>query len=167
MPRVVPEGGMVLGGYMVPAGTDVGVNPYVAHQNTSVYGSDAAEFRPERWLQDPDQEDVEQWEARVIRMESYFMTFGKGPRNCLGRWTALVEIAKCLPRLVGEWEWDVCFDGASHANSEGGSVRGKAGERGGDWTVYNDWFVQQEGFFVKVREREGEEPAEMNGELEG
>ena len=46
--------------------TIVGVNPWVAHANTSVFGPDADEFRPERWL-DADQ-------ASANRMEQYFFT---------------------------------------------------------------------------------------------
>ena len=46
--------------------TIVGVNPWVAHANTSVFGPDADEFRPERWL------EVDQ--ASVNRMEQYFFT---------------------------------------------------------------------------------------------
>ena len=71
MGRVVPEGGATLAGRFFPAGvsvqtsyailchidmltipskTVVGVNSWVASFNTSVFGNDAHEFRPERWL---------------------------------------------------------------------------------------------------------------------
>ena len=51
--------------------TIVGVNPWVAHANTSVFGLDADEFRPERWLDaDP---------ASVNRMEQYFFTVSHCP----------------------------------------------------------------------------------------
>ena len=46
--------------------TIVGVNPWVAHANTSVFGPDADEFRPERWL--------EADQASINRMEQYFFT---------------------------------------------------------------------------------------------
>jgi cytochrome P450 len=49
--RVVPEGGCILNGVHFPAGTIVGINPWVASRDKSVYGEDAAEFRPERWLE--------------------------------------------------------------------------------------------------------------------
>lgn len=32
--------------------TVVGVNPWVVHQNTEVFGDDADAFRPDRWLKD-------------------------------------------------------------------------------------------------------------------
>lgn len=49
--RLVPEGGAELCGVKLRAGTVVGINPVVAHHNADVYGSDAAIFRPERWLE--------------------------------------------------------------------------------------------------------------------
>lgn len=49
--RVVPEGGAEVCGHWFPAGTKVGVNSWVAHYDESVFGDEAAEFRPERWLE--------------------------------------------------------------------------------------------------------------------
>lgn len=51
--------------------TIVGVNPWVAHANTSVFGPDADEFRPERWL--------EADQASANRMEQYFFTVSPCP----------------------------------------------------------------------------------------
>lgn len=48
--REVPAGGAILAGKHVPGGTIVGINSWVMHANTQVYGADAHVFRPERWL---------------------------------------------------------------------------------------------------------------------
>ncbi|RKK10137.1 hypothetical protein BFJ65_g15436 [Fusarium oxysporum f. sp. cepae] len=48
--RVVPEGGATICGQFFPAGTVVGVNTWVEHYNEQIFGPDATEFRPERWL---------------------------------------------------------------------------------------------------------------------
>jgi cytochrome P450 len=48
--RIVPSGGAELCGVQLPAGTVVGVNPAVIHRNADIFGADANEFRPERWL---------------------------------------------------------------------------------------------------------------------
>ena len=45
--------------------TVVGINSWVAHSNQEIFGVDAGEFRPERWLAAPEM---------VKRLESYFMT---------------------------------------------------------------------------------------------
>ncbi len=49
--RVVPKGGAELCETFVPEDTIVGVNAWVVHLDKDVYGEDAADFRPERWLE--------------------------------------------------------------------------------------------------------------------
>lgn len=49
--RVVPSSGTFLAGHRFPAGTVVGINPWVAARDKAVYGDDADIFRPERWIE--------------------------------------------------------------------------------------------------------------------
>ena len=49
--RVVPDGGIDLCGVHLEPGTIVGINPAVIHQEKSIFGEDAALFRPERWTE--------------------------------------------------------------------------------------------------------------------
>lgn len=49
--RRVNEGGIELDGTYLPAGSDVGVNPWVLHYNRDVWGPDVNEYRPERWIE--------------------------------------------------------------------------------------------------------------------
>jgi cytochrome P450 len=49
--RVVPEAGTTVDGVFLPAGTIVGMNPWVAARDRAVYGGDAHVFRPERWIE--------------------------------------------------------------------------------------------------------------------
>lgn len=49
--RLVPKGGADIGGVWLPEGTIVGINPWVAARDRSVYGEDVYAFRPERWLE--------------------------------------------------------------------------------------------------------------------
>ncbi|KAL1838075.1 hypothetical protein VTJ49DRAFT_3095 [Mycothermus thermophilus] len=49
--RIVPPSGLRLpDGSVVPGGQIVGMNPYVLGRNKGLYGEDADEFKPERWL---------------------------------------------------------------------------------------------------------------------
>ncbi|POS70086.1 hypothetical protein DHEL01_v211520 [Diaporthe helianthi] len=48
--RVVPEGGMYVDGRFAPEGTIVGSSAYIINRLPQVWGPDANEFRPERWL---------------------------------------------------------------------------------------------------------------------
>ena len=45
----------------------IGVNPWVAHANRSVYGEDADVFRPERWMEEESMDGEN-------KMEQYFFT---------------------------------------------------------------------------------------------
>ncbi|KAK5452376.1 hypothetical protein LTS15_007442 [Exophiala xenobiotica] len=96
IPRVVPEGGVELCGKFIPAGTVVGCNAWTVHRDKKFYGVDADEFRPERWL-DPDKE-------RVRYMENLSFAFGGGPRVCIGKNIAMLEITKFIPEFFRRFE---------------------------------------------------------------
>lgn len=60
--RLVPPEGIELDGHFLPGGTSVACNGWVLHRDRDVFGQDADEFRPERWLED---------EEGARRMERY------------------------------------------------------------------------------------------------
>lgn len=87
MPRMVSKGGLQLGETFIPAGTEIGSNPYVVHRNRKIFGEDADQFRPERWLD----------EDRARVMERHNQAWGYGTRICLGKNIAQLETQKlCL-----------------------------------------------------------------------
>lgn len=49
--RYVPPEGAEICGYLLPAGTNVSISAPVIHMNQDIFGNDAAEYRPERWLE--------------------------------------------------------------------------------------------------------------------
>ncbi|KAL2920132.1 hypothetical protein HK105_200198 [Polyrhizophydium stewartii] len=65
-------------GTPIPAGAQVGWYTYGMARNPAVWGPDAEEFRPERWLNER------------IRTQYENMSFNAGPRICLGK--ALAEL---------------------------------------------------------------------------
>lgn len=80
--RYAPDAGMTVDGKYIPGGTEVGISPIAQNRDKAIWGQDAEEFRPERWIED---------EARARYLDTMTMTFGgNGPRMCVGRNIALV-----------------------------------------------------------------------------
>ena len=52
LPRFVPRGGREICGVFFPEGMRVGVNAAIAQRDKAVFGDDADEFNPDRWLGD-------------------------------------------------------------------------------------------------------------------
>jgi cytochrome P450 len=82
LPRLVPEGGAVLCGYHLPAGTEVGVNAWLIHYNKEIYSDDVESFRPERWL-DSDPERIKLMDrmlmtVRIVTIACAFLENASG-----------------------------------------------------------------------------------------
>lgn len=91
--RLVPTGGATICGYTIPAGVEVGMNPWVLHRNPEVF-PDPDTFQPERWLPSVTNEE------HLKVMNRSFFTFGHGAHTCSGRWISLMEVTKLIPTLV-------------------------------------------------------------------
>jgi cytochrome P450 len=93
-PKRVPDGGdtvMVNGKpIFLPGGTHVSYAVWPLHLDKRVYGEDAEEFRPERWLLEKD-------EAKLAAMhKTHDLIFGYGKYQCLGKPVALMEVNKAI-----------------------------------------------------------------------
>ena len=49
--RFVPEDGATICGRYLPAGTNISMSAPVIHVNKNIWGDDANDFRPERWIE--------------------------------------------------------------------------------------------------------------------
>jgi cytochrome P450 len=76
-------------GTFVPRGTVVMYDIYAMGRDTAIWGDDAEKFRPERWL-----------EMNEAPGNYKYPVFNAGPRECLGRRLALVEMKTCLAMLL-------------------------------------------------------------------
>lgn len=104
MERIVPADGLTLpDGSVVPGGCMVGMNPYIIGRNKSVFGEDADEFNPDRWLRRED-ESEEEHKERMQRWNMSILAFGGGSRICLGRNLSQMEVYKVVPTLISTFD---------------------------------------------------------------
>lgn len=99
------------------------------HYHKTIFGDDADQFVPERWLRDG--------EAGAANMERHWMSFGYGSRTCVGKHIAIAEMLKWLPALLRDFEFELMVD---------------------EWTVWHGFFAMQKDVMVRAvrkRDREG------------
>ena len=138
--RIVPDGGVTIGGHFIPAGTVIGANPWVVARDRDVYGDDADQFRPERWLnlwQKAPSNDAtaEPVKTKLKQMERNFLAFGMGSRTCIGKNVSLLEMNKLVPQLLRMYEVELAVP-----------------EK--EWQTENYWFVKQLGVNCRITRRQ-------------
>ncbi|KAK3689587.1 cytochrome P450 [Podospora appendiculata] len=133
--RVVPSPGLELpDGRFIPAGTTVGMNPWVVTRDRQVYGPDADVFRPDRWLR-RDGERADGFAERLRRMDELnTFVWGGGNRTCLGRFLATTSLYKVTAALVGRYDF---------------ALEDPAKE----WTVRRHWLVENRDIKVRIVKR--------------
>ena len=83
-------------GQPIAQGTTVMIPPWAVNGSTELWGPDAGEFKPERWLRSAKDSTAEH------RSSNYnFLTFLHGPRSCIGQSFAMGEFACLLAAWVG------------------------------------------------------------------
>ncbi|KAI9926751.1 hypothetical protein ASPWEDRAFT_177239 [Aspergillus wentii DTO 134E9] len=123
--RYAPENFEVRG-HRIPAGTPVGISPIAQNRDTDIWGEDADLFRPERWIEDT---------ARAKYLDSNNMTFGgNGPRMCIGKNIALVELQKFIAQFVYHFDFELI-------------------DEENPWRITTYWFAYQHDLNMKLRLR--------------
>jgi cytochrome P450 len=130
LPRVVPNASdsvaepLVVDDKVVPPGTVVGMSAYTMHNSEELWGANARQFEPERWLGEG-----------AKGLDENLVTFSKGARNCVGQTLAQAELLLVIFILFRNFE--VELDGVSE-----------------DGVVTRDMFtqsVQEPGLVLKMR----------------
>ncbi|KAK8859070.1 cytochrome P450 [Apiospora arundinis] len=80
-------------GVRIPKGTSIDLVPAVASMDRAVWGVDADAVRPERWEESSEQ------------LAYAYEVFGNGPRICVGKQFALVEIKTFLFAMVSRFRF--------------------------------------------------------------
>ncbi|KAH7113266.1 cytochrome P450 [Dendryphion nanum] len=106
-PRVVPPGGESIDGHWVNGGVTVSVGAWASSHNPDHF-KDPDAFIPERWLDAAYDSDV----------PKAMQPFSLGPRNCIGKNLAYMEMRIMIARML--WNFDiVSTDGAPLWNPDG------------------------------------------------
>jgi len=104
LPRYVPAGGKVIAGMYFPGKTTVGISAVPIHLDTKNFGSDAAKFNPDRWIHGSGGLSPEE-------MNRYWIPFGIGSRQCIGKNVALMELVKLVGTLLLYFHVEKLADG--------------------------------------------------------
>ncbi|KAF9235250.1 cytochrome P450 [Melanogaster broomeanus] len=98
---ITTESGDVLKEVPVPKGTRIVASLAAYNRITELWGEDAHEFNPDRWL-----EGIANGQKQVpIGVYSNLMTFLAGVRSCVGWRFSIIEIQAFLVELVGKFEF--------------------------------------------------------------
>ncbi|KAL0563067.1 hypothetical protein V5O48_019012 [Marasmius crinis-equi] len=96
------EDGSVLSEIPLPANTSIYVSILNSNRNVDLWGPDALEWKPERWLS-PLPPAVA--EAKIPGVYSHLMTFNGGGRSCIGFKFSQLEMKAVLFHLVETFEF--------------------------------------------------------------
>ncbi|KAJ7609928.1 cytochrome P450 monooxygenase [Roridomyces roridus] len=95
LPRVVPEEGLTVCGHFFPAGCVLSVPSYTIHRDSDVWGTDPEVYRPERWFE----------QDKVGGMQRTFNPYSVGPRACVGRNLAALELSIIIASLMRSFDF--------------------------------------------------------------
>ncbi|KAL8820002.1 MAG: hypothetical protein Q9223_001673 [Gallowayella weberi] len=108
-------------GQYVPKGTKIILAPAAVNTNKALWGADALEFNPERWLAPGNAN------SGGATSNYAMLTFLHGPRSCIGQAFAKAEFAILMAGLVGRFEMELEDPGMEVKIQTGITARIKGG----------------------------------------
>lgn len=97
-----------LGEQYIPKGTCMILSMWQMNRSTEVWGADAGQFRPERWVTDAGKPNQNGGASSNYE----FLTFLHGPRSCIGQGFARAEMRCLLATLTASFSWELAMDEA-------------------------------------------------------
>lgn len=95
--RVANKDTILSDGTFVPEGTRAVISSYAIGRMKSIWGDDAAEYKPERWI------DFDT--GKLIQVSPFkFTVFHAGPRYCLGAKFAMMEMKMTIASLISRFD---------------------------------------------------------------
>lgn len=96
-------------GVPVKKGTRLTISPFAVNVDPKLWGSDASQFNPDRWISAEGVSDESNKRAASGGAESNyaFLSFLHGPRSCIGMGFAKGEFACLLAAWIGRFEFEL------------------------------------------------------------
>ncbi|TGO46521.1 hypothetical protein BCON_0320g00090 [Botryotinia convoluta] len=91
LPKTAPEGGDIINGFSIPAGTDVSLSLITITHSKATFG-------PERWLEGDDNDKLRKMTLAAD------LVFGSGKWSCSGKNIAMMEMGKVLVELFRRFD---------------------------------------------------------------
>ncbi|KAK7466274.1 hypothetical protein VKT23_005002 [Stygiomarasmius scandens] len=86
----------------VPKNTTIFISILNSNRNPEIWGPDALEWKPERWLSPMPNELIE---AHIPGVYSHLMTFNAGTRSCIGFKFSQLEMKAVLAMLIAKFKF--------------------------------------------------------------
>ncbi|KAL5119058.1 hypothetical protein ACEQ8H_002982 [Pleosporales sp. CAS-2024a] len=141
--REVPAGGAVVDGDFIPGGCDVGVPIYAIHHKEEIY-ADPFNYNPERWMVEKDGGN-----QQVTDMYAAYNPFSVGPRSCMGKGVALVEMMATFAVVL--FRMDFKMADTDTAGGKPGSAYGR--HRTNEYQLRDHITSAKEGPMLRFRPR--------------
>lgn len=146
MSREVLAGGITIDGEYLPSGVRASSCSYILHHNPDLY-NEPFKFRPERWIVGERGSTVES----VVRAENGYCPFSGGPRGCVGKNLAYLEMSVVIAKVM--YQFELRQDEKS-GNLGGGSLDGPEGRRIVDqYQLYDIFVATRDGPMVQIKRR--------------
>ena len=123
MTRRVAANDTSIVGQFVPKGTDVIICAAAINMSKQMWGDDALEFKPERWM-GPGKAN-----SGGATSNYAFLTFLHGPRSCIGQAFSRAEFACMLAAIVGRFNFEFQSPGQVVEMQGGVTSKPKGGVR--------------------------------------
>ncbi|GAB0132130.1 hypothetical protein EsDP_00000574 [Epichloe bromicola] len=94
-------------GQHIPKGTVIMLSPWGTNVDPNLWGTNAMEFKPERWLVDAETDAKRAAGGGGASSNYAFLTFLHGPRSCIGASFAKSEFACLLAAWAGRFEFEL------------------------------------------------------------
>ncbi|RDW75545.1 hypothetical protein BP6252_06687 [Coleophoma cylindrospora] len=114
LPRVVGKGGASICGQWFEEGTMVSTPTYTIHRDPRIW-DEPDEFCPERWIMTAEDGTRKfNWEY-----EKWFLGFSYGPRACVGRNVAFMELKKTVATMFRRYDYRLVHENEKTLFREG------------------------------------------------